>query len=126
MKFPRPDGVSMSCGIICLGYAENDEGDLAFDWLEAYGAGDIAETREIKPLVWNEYHREGDLEELDAETPFGTFYKIQISVAGWCVQHDYNPFIGIFEGLEAAMTAAQQDYEKRIRSAFNIPSWPKP
>jgi hypothetical protein len=76
------------------------------------------EPKDIKPLVWNEYHREGNLDELDAETPFGTFYSIKLGAQGWHLQHDYSPFLGIFEGLEAAMTAAQQDYEKRIRIAY--------
>ncbi|MGB3833750.1 MAG: hypothetical protein WA975_18015 [Mesorhizobium sp.] len=36
---PRPDAVSMASGTICLEYVDRDERDLAFDWLEAHGAG---------------------------------------------------------------------------------------
>lgn len=42
---PRPDAVSMTCGTICLEYMDRDERDLAFDWLEAHGAGDAKEGR---------------------------------------------------------------------------------
>lgn len=120
MKFPRPDGVSLTNGIICVGYEDNDERDLAFDWLGAYGNGEEIFLEPFKPLVWNEYVREGDLDELEAGTPFGTYYTIKFSVTGYHVQHDYSPLIGIFEGLESAKAAAQQDYEKRLRSAYDV------
>jgi hypothetical protein len=42
---PRPDGVSMTCGTICLEYIDRDERDLAYDWLEAHGAGAAKEGR---------------------------------------------------------------------------------
>lgn len=118
MKFPCPDCVSIQCGLLTLWYADDDERDLAYDWLEAYGGGEIAEPRVIKLLIWNAYRREGEFQEFDAETPFGTFYKIEIGLEGFYVRHDYNPSLGVFEGLEAAMAAAQQDYERRIRNAY--------
>lgn len=118
MRFPRPDGVSLTNGLIVVGYEDQDERDMAFDWLDAYGAGATSHPNPIKPLAWNEYYHEGDLDELDAETPFGTFYKIEVGLYGFYVRHEYDLLIGIFEGLEAAMVAAQQDYEKRLGRAY--------
>lgn len=42
MRFPRPDGVSMTNGLIVLGYENNDDRDLAYDWLEAFGSGVVS------------------------------------------------------------------------------------
>lgn len=51
MKFPRPDGVSLTGGLVCLGYEDNDERDLAFDWLEAFGNGDVRDVNKIDVIV---------------------------------------------------------------------------
>jgi hypothetical protein len=50
MKFPRPDGVSLTGGLICLGYEDNDERDLAFDWLGAYGGGSSKISEALKTI----------------------------------------------------------------------------
>jgi len=96
---------------------DDDDWETIGDRIRGMIETTVAE-KPIKPLVWNEYHREGDLDELDAETPFGTFYSIKAGVSGWHLQYDYSPFIGIFEGLESAIAAAHQDFEKRMRSAY--------
>lgn len=50
MCFPRPDGVSLTDGLICLGYEDIDERDLAFDWLEAYGGGSSRLSDALKTI----------------------------------------------------------------------------
>lgn len=118
MKFPRPDGVSMTNGMIVLGYEDHDERDLAFDWLDAFGAGEQITPQPIKHLVWNEYKNEdGEYEQSSAWTEFSTTYQIDTHSDGFSLKHEWQ-LLGVFEGFETAMAAAQHDYEKRLRSAY--------
>lgn len=75
----------------------------------------------VKPLDWNEYEREGAIEEWDAEAgSFGCFYNIRLDHYGYRLTFDHGQF-GTFDNLDTAKSAAQADYEKLILSALASP-----
>lgn len=72
----------------------------------------------VKPLEWNEYEREGAADQWDAEAgSFHVYYGIELHHDGYRAFWD-GEALGPFESLEAAKSAAQSDFETRIRSAL--------
>jgi hypothetical protein len=70
----------------------------------------------VKKLEWNEYEREGQIEEWDASSGFDGYYNITLGLNGYLVKMPDDE--EEFETLEAAKAAAQADYEARILSAL--------
>lgn len=76
----------------------------------------------VKSLEWNEYEREGDIDEWDAETALGTFYSINMHAFCFMPSYDRSPIHNQGQQtLEEAKAVCQADYERRIRSALSNP-----
>ncbi|TPM53233.1 hypothetical protein FJ959_22130 [Mesorhizobium sp. B2-2-4] len=72
----------------------------------------------VRALIWNEYEREGVIDEWDAFSGFDGYYNIKMGSSAYVVlcpdaEHECDT-------LEAAKAAAQADYERRILSALSI------
>lgn len=72
----------------------------------------------VKPLVWNEYETEGEVDRWDAETALGSFYEISTEFDGYSVSNDQVHSYQRFYTPDEAKAFAQSDYEARIRSAL--------
>lgn len=72
----------------------------------------------VKPLVWNEYETEGEVDRWDAETALGSFYEISTEFDGYSVSNDHVHSDQRFDTPDEAKAFAQSDYETRIRSAL--------
>ncbi len=70
----------------------------------------------VKKLEWNEYEREGQIEEWDASSGFDGYYNITLGLNGYLVKMPDDEEES--ETLEAAKAAAQADYEARILSTL--------
>ena len=73
----------------------------------------------VKPLEWNEYETEGEIDRWDAQTMMGAYYEIGVDFNGYLVSHDYAHLNRAYETLDEAKAAAQADYESRIRATLN-------
>jgi len=82
--------------------------------------GSITNCAELR-LDWNEYEREGDPDEWDAETPFGTFYRIGYQGGEFRAVHG-SVEIGSFPTPEEAKDACALDCVRRMNSIFAEPS----
>lgn len=68
----------------------------------------------VRELRWNEYEREGDIDQWDAEAgKFHVYYGVELHHDGYRTFWDGEAF-GPFDTLEAAKSAAQADYERRV------------
>jgi len=76
---------------------------------------------EAKPLVWNEYEREGDIDEWDAETAFGTFYSVRRYAFYFEALYDSTPMEGQHQSPDDAKIACQEDYSARLNAALPTP-----
>lgn len=70
------------------------------------------------PLVWNEYEREGVIDEWDAETSFGTFYNVQMGATSFTASYDSINFSERFYSVEDAKAKCQADYSRRVAQAL--------
>lgn len=74
----------------------------------------------VKLLVWNEYEREGAIEQWDAEAgTFHVYYGIELHHDGFRAFWD-GEALGPFDTFDAAKAAVQADYAARILSALNL------
>lgn len=73
----------------------------------------------VTPLAWNEYDREGDIDEWDASDGFSGYYNIRLGSHSFLLSYSDDDKKGDeFDDLLAAKAAAQADYEARILSAL--------
>lgn len=87
--------------------------------LAATKSADAGGGVRVKPLVWNEYEREGDIDEWDAETALGTFYTINRRDFCYTASYDHIDIPRECQSPEEAKDVAQADYERRILSALS-------
>jgi len=76
---------------------------------------------EAKPLAWNEYEREGDIDEWDAETSFGTFYSVRRHASYFEALYDSTPMEGQHQSPDDAKISCQEDYSARLNAALPTP-----
>jgi hypothetical protein len=92
-------------------------------WAEALAAAQPAPV--VKALEWNEYEREGAIDEWDAQAgPFGDFYRIETQFHGFSVERCDGTKLGKYDTPDLAKAAAQTDFETRIRSTLVSPPAP--
>jgi len=72
----------------------------------------------VKPLEWNEYEHEGDIDQWDAETPFGTYYSIECRAFCFRLEHDME-MLSEWQSPGEAKQAAQDDCKHRLLAALS-------
>lgn len=108
-----------------LGWKDDGESPLNFiarhererGRLSATSPGDA--VRQSKLLDWNEYEREGVIDEWDAETTFGTFYGVKMNAFCFMPYYDNTDIQNMgCECIEDAKAVCQTDYDRRLNAAL--------
>ncbi len=77
----------------------------------------------VHELIWNSYEREGSYVEWDAEVGrFNVYYNIVLEHDGYRLTFDNLSFpIPVYDTLEEAQDAAQEDFQMRISECCRLP-----